>query len=196
MSNPPLAFDEAPVDLKDRDLAALLAWLVPGLGHFYQGRRFKACLFFVLIVGTFVWGLYLGGDSEVGWGRVVYASWRKDDHRWHYFCQLGVGLPAFPALVQAYRGADRPDILWHGLMAPPRLVEDPEVRDDPSLHLRHPTESTLNYHLNRFFELGTVYTMLAGLMNILAIYDAWGGPVWLVARRKDEAQDSKKDDTP
>jgi uncharacterized protein DUF6677 len=31
--------------------------------------------------------------------------------------------------------------------------------------------------LNRYFELGTVYTMIAGLLNILAIYDAWGGPV-------------------
>ena len=31
--------------------------------------------------------------------------------------------------------------------------------------------------LRRFFELGTVYTMIAGLLNILAIYDAWGGPV-------------------
>ena len=31
--------------------------------------------------------------------------------------------------------------------------------------------------LNRYFELGTVYTMIAGLLNVLAIYDAWGGPV-------------------
>jgi hypothetical protein len=25
--------------------------------------------------------------------------------------------------------------------------------------------------------LGTVYTMIAGLLNILVIYDAWGGPM-------------------
>ena len=33
-----------------------------------------------------------------------------------------------------------------------------------------------------FFELGTVYTLIAGLLNILAIYDAWGGPVGAVAQ--------------
>jgi hypothetical protein len=55
------------IDLKDPVLAALLAWLIPGLGHWYQGRRHKAVLFFVCILGTFIYGLYLGE------GRVVYA---------------------------------------------------------------------------------------------------------------------------
>jgi hypothetical protein len=27
------------------------------------------------------------------------------------------------------------------------------------------------------FELGTLYTMVAGLLNVLAIWDAYGGPV-------------------
>ena len=31
--------------------------------------------------------------------------------------------------------------------------------------------------LNIRFELGTLYTMIAGLLNILAIWDAYGGPV-------------------
>ena len=31
------------------------------------------------------------------------------------------------------------------------------------------------YHL--YFELGTLFTMIAGLLNILAIYDAYAGPV-------------------
>ena len=34
-----------------------------------------------------------------------------------------------------------------------------------------------NKRLNRYFELGTVYTMIAGLLNILAVYDAFAGPV-------------------
>ena len=56
------------IDLKDPRLAAFLAWLVPGLGHIYQGRTGKGVLFFVCIVGTFFYGMYIGG------GRVVYAS--------------------------------------------------------------------------------------------------------------------------
>ena len=90
------------IELKDPRLAAFLAWLVPGLGHFYQGRTGKGVLFFVCIVGTFYYGLYIGG------GRVVYASTsavvsRQFLERWQYICQVGVGLPALPALIQTIR---------------------------------------------------------------------------------------------
>ncbi len=27
------------------------------------------------------------------------------------------------------------------------------------------------------FDMGTLYTMIAGLLNILVIFDAWGGPL-------------------
>ena len=37
------------IDLRNRPLAALLAWLVPGAGHFYQGRHAKGVLFLVCI---------------------------------------------------------------------------------------------------------------------------------------------------
>ena len=47
-------------------------------------------------------------------------------------------------------------------MAPPRSPE--ELSD------WHKT-------LNMRFELGTLYTMIAGLLNVLAIWDAYGGPV-------------------
>jgi hypothetical protein len=42
--------------------------------------------------------------------------------------------------------------------------------------------------LNRRFDLGTVYTVIAGLLNILAIYDAFAGPV--------EAEDVIEEDGP
>ncbi len=84
--------------------------------------------------------------------------------RWAYICQVGVGLAALPALVQAYRAPDGPAI---GLMAPPDLTRG---GDGGEL-------GRWNYILHRYFELGTVYTMIAGLLNILAIYDAFAGPV-------------------
>ena len=37
--------------------------------------------------------------------------------------------------------------------------------------------SDWHYRLNMRFELGTLYTMIAGLLNVLAIWDAYGGPV-------------------
>ncbi|MCE2791772.1 MAG: hypothetical protein LW697_04870 [Blastopirellula sp.] len=83
------------IELRDTRWAALLAWLWPGAGHLYQRRYAKGLLFMVCILSTFFFGLAMGR------GRVVYASTRPNDFRWQYFCQAGVGLPAFPAILQA-----------------------------------------------------------------------------------------------
>src|SRR6476620_6860528 len=102
------------IDLRDPPLAALLAWLWPGAGHLYQRRHGKGILFMVCILGTYFFGLALGE------GKVVYASWNQVDKRWQYPLQLGVGLPAAPAVVQSLtvRGGNPP--MLNGLMAPPR----------------------------------------------------------------------------
>jgi uncharacterized protein DUF6677 len=144
------------IDLRDPPLAAVLAWLWPGAGHVYQRRYGKGLLFMVCILGTYFFGLALGE------GKVVYASWNQVDKRWQYPLQLGVGLPAVPAIVQSMivRRGNPP--IFGGLMAPPR--------DQETLSEWHKT-------LNIRFELGTLYTMVAGLLNILAIWDAYGGPV-------------------
>lgn len=144
------------VNLKDPTVAAILAWLVPGLGHLYQGRTGKGVLFMISILSTFVVGLYLSD------GRAVYASWTEEDRRLPYLCQVCVGLPAMPALVQTYRVRSGQAPLLNGLMAPP--VDGAQL-------------SEWYRTLHSFFELGTVYTMIAGLLNLLAIYDARGGPV-------------------
>ncbi len=195
------------INLKDPALAAFLAWLIPGLGHLYQGRFAKAALFFVCIMSTFVYGLYLGGSSELGWGRVVYASWRTNDKRLHYFAQIGIGLPAMPALVQASRMRSQKKVwggdgFWKGFMAPPRLPRpgkdgddfDRDVPDPDDPNRDQPAAHTLHNRLNRGFELGSVYATIAGLLNILAIYDAWGGPVFTeTAKKEDEDEDGTSD---
>ena len=180
-SRSPALEEQIEIDLKDPLFAAFLAWLLPGLGHWYQGRRHKAVLFFVCILGTFIYGLYLGE------GRVVYASWRDNDHRLPYLCQVGIGLPALPALIQAKRAQPiQFPFLWQDFMAPPKNVFPPtheyKADDLDRLHKR----------LHRFWELGTVYTMIAGLLNVLAVYDAWGGPAYSVPAKKED--DEKPDD--
>jgi hypothetical protein len=174
----------------------------------------------VCILGTFFFGLWMGQ------GRVVYASWRQNDQRFAYICQVGVGLPALPALVQAVRMGSNPPRapLWDGFEAPPLLfgqkvpgdwaaarVAGGEFLDTdfPDLDLEHPAPqvtyvyvsdtrrspkatvgngrdpynqlSDWNLKMGAFFELGTVFTLIAGLLNVLAIYDAWGGPVGAIA---------------
>lgn len=209
------------IDLRDPFLAAILAWLIPGLGHFYQRRWGKGGLFMVCILGTFFMGMWMGE------GRVVYASWRHNDDRYAYFCQLGVGLPALPALVQALRmNADPPRApLFGGLMAPPLMPGQPVPadwaeqqvaagefdRDDFPMLADQPPPATVvyreatktgdpynqisawNFKMGAFFELGTVYTLIAGLLNVLAIYDAWGGPVLVpTGPPRDVSKEEKK----
>jgi hypothetical protein len=167
--------DQFEIDLRQPGLAALWAWLWPGAGHLYQRRYAKGILFMVCILSTYFFGLAVSG------GHVVYASWNQTERRWQYVCQLGVGLPALPALVQARRHATNRVPLFGGIMAPP--VIDPPVDELAQWH--H------DYHL--FFELGTLYTMIAGLLNVLAIYDAYGGPVIVVPDEDGDKPPDEKD---
>jgi len=180
---------ELVVDLKDPRLAAFLAWLVPGLGHLYQRRIGKGLLFFTCIVGTFVYGLYIGG------GRVVYASVPSALTRWQYFCQVGVGLPALPALVQRerFKQGKQPLPLLGDVMRPPDMQQSYESTDDAMNKVISPNELAKWHHdLGYRFEMGTVFTVIAGLLNVLVIYDAWGGPLVIAPPEKKK---KKKDDT-
>lgn len=182
---------EQSVDLRDPTLAAFLAWLIPGLGHLYQRRTAKAAVFFICIMGTFAYGVYLGGSAELGWGRVVYFSFREDDWRLPYLCQVGVGLAALPALIQANRMSSGKEVWLNGFMAPPRIPSARPDADEPNGD--QPTSHVLHLSLHRYFELGTAYTMVAGLLNVLAVYDAWGGPVLSAeAKKEEEDEDEEK----
>jgi hypothetical protein len=177
---------ERTVSLKDPVLAAFLAWLVPGLGHLYQERTAKAILYFVCIMGTFTYGCYLGGSTKIGWARVVYFQWDQEDKRLALLCQAGIGLPVLPAMVQAYRGGEGREPLWRGFMAPPRSGPSWQFEGQPE----RATLNDLNFHLRAFFELGTVFTMIAGLLNVLAIYDAFAGPVFPEEKKAEEEQEA------
>ena len=185
--------DGSAIDLKNPAFAAVLAWAVPGLGHLYQGRVFKGRLFMGAILGTFLAGMWLGG------GKVVYASWKPGDTRWAFVCQAGAGLVAMPAIVQSLQihGVSKQPLFGSMFMAPPltagqyvsrgyadRLAaSDPDIDaedffDRPPLkQFRGEQVSHWHRRLGRWFDIGTLYTMLAGMLNVLVIYDAWAGPL-------------------
>ena len=163
--------DGISIDLKNRVVAAILAFLFPGAGHWYQGRIGKAGLFSTCILVLFVMGMILGG------GRCVYASWIPQDYRWHYILQAGVGLPAAPAAIQWYRDKE-PVRWWNGFMARPIPLSD---------------LSDWQLQSAAGFDLGTLYTMVAGLLNILVIFDAYGGPMPMPGH---ESRKKNKPDAP
>jgi hypothetical protein len=186
-----------PINLKDPVMAAFLAWLIPGLGHLYQGRIAKAVLFFVCIMGIYVYGVYLGGNSKLGYGRAVYFAFRDDEWRLNYLCQIGVGLPSLPACIQAMRMSHGKAVFFNGFMAPPRPLnmldeKNPNTNQLTNPNIHQPTLDKILRDLNLYFELATFYTMVAGLLNVLAIYDAACGPVVLIPVKKEEQPDKSE----
>lgn len=202
-SNPyPAGAGDEPPALKNPVTAALLAWLVPGLGHLYQGRTFKGVLFMACIAPMFLFGLYVGG------GRVAYASpvplginpapFVMD--RWPFACQLGIGTVAMPAILERsrYRAGQGPSL--GGAFYPPRTGEraakGPPIEsiDSAGNAVIHPDElAKWHYDLGFYFELGTAYTVIAGLLNVLAVYDAHAGPLVVLDKN---AADEEGGDAP
>lgn len=257
------------VNLKDPLLAALLAFLVPGLGHFYQGRLFKAGIFSVCIISLYVFGMVLSD-----WRIVQYRGGPGEPRTelLSFVAQSGVGLPGLFAVNQTrrYRRSDRQMVaslreplstsfvgtievlegkddlqgevtgtidlapavgqfndpvivgkivgqtadgrevalaLGEGVrLGPPlrnarrRVVEADIVRETNggpirvgrlvnasiprsfwnwfAVPLSDVEEQTLHRELGKFHELALVFTMIAGLLNILAVWDAFDGPAY------------------
>ncbi len=149
--------DGEKLNLRNRYFAAFLAWMIPGAGHYYQRRYLKSGLFFVCILSSFLMGMLVADR------KCVYASWDNTERRWQFVLQAGVGLPVLPAAIEGWRGkAPNTQPLFGGFMSAPRSSTD---LDD------------WNFETASGFDLGTLYTMVAGLLNILVIFDAFAGPL-------------------
>ena len=107
---------------------------------------------------------------------------RPPNLRWHYILQLGVGLPAAPAIVQSLRVSSGKPPLFGEFMSPP----------GPTYNDHRDKLAQWHDQNHMFFEIGTLYTVIAGLLNILAIYDAYAGPV--IASPEDEKEKDKDKD--
>jgi hypothetical protein len=159
MSSPSADSPESP-DLRNPVKAALLAWLFPGLGHLYQRRYFKAFVFGSCVIGLYLTGLW------VGRGMVVYWTWvnplrDSENFRLSFIFQSFVGGFTFPGMVQGLLlYVNKAPILGGWMAAPSQEVVN-------GLHPK----------IGKLVEIGTVYTAVAGLLNMLAIMDAFGGPV-------------------
>ena len=127
----------------------------------------------------------------------------KFAERWQYACQVGVGLAALPAYVQTWRMERRKEPLFglDNFQRPPREVPPANGngfrstdKSDPSHEVISPDElSKWNYEYGEYFEIGTVFTVIAGLLNILVIFDAYGGPLVIAPPDEKQKDDAKKD---
>ena len=158
-------------------LAAFLSLLIPGLGQIYQGRYGKGLLFMISLLGMFMLGQAMGqwqnvhmprGDEEAGRGGRGARGGAAASLvlRWHYAGQFWIGIAAWPAIWQFYE------------------MPVPSKETNPFFHnyQKAPDESKLNEFLvnsDKTPDLGWVYTIVAGMLNILVMYDAYAGPMFI-----------------
>jgi hypothetical protein len=130
-------------------ISCLLAWIVPGGGHLYLGKRSRAVVFFLVVVATFLLGVlnqgrsylidrdqpltYLATLTNIATGPMELISRKLTYHRMVYSLPADENRPETAQLLQAMRERVK-------------IVTD---------------------------EYGTTYLLTAGLMNILLMLDAF-----------------------
>lgn len=177
-------------------LAGLLSYLIPGMGQVYQGRVGKGLLFFFGLYLLFFYGMWMGQwrnvwlpdvsdmpQLEVGgyqFKGVPSSLW----YRPQFMGQFWIGVAAWPSVVQ-YVNFDRTK------NAGPVFGK----------FQRTPTEDELNdlqRKASKRWDLGWVYTVIAGVLNLLVIYDAFAGPMFRDPPKESEfeAEDDAKPASP
>ncbi|MFT5290344.1 MAG: TM2 domain-containing membrane protein YozV [Planctomycetota bacterium] len=78
------------------------AWLVPGLGHFLQGRKLRALIVASMLIGLFVAGTLLAEGS----------NFSRERHFYYWSGQALLGLPALLGEFVSGRPAVTTDIRW------------------------------------------------------------------------------------
>jgi hypothetical protein len=177
-------------------LAAVLSYLIPGLGQVIQGRIAKGVLFFVCLYALFFYGMWLGKMKNVWipdaknlpdvelFGAKLSGLPKALAYRPQFAGQVWIGVAAWPAILQYVSGAQNAN------------PNQPAGLAVIGHYMQTPTEAELNELQrdgNKRWDLGWVYTLIAGVLNVLVIYDALAGP----AVRDDEKDgEPKKEGVP
>lgn len=168
--------EPTPPPIKYDLFGAFLSYLVPGLGQMAQGRYGKGLLFLISLYSLFFYGWVLGSKQNVylpdyhsgeasTTGRIasdVYA-------RFQFVGQFPIGMAAWPAVYQYVHsvraGANEPPP-FNGWFSAPSIDR---LND-------------LQRNGDKTWDLGWVYTVIAGVLNVLVIYDALAGPAFREVR--------------
>ncbi len=169
-------------------VSALLSYLVPGLGQILQGRVAKGLLFMFSLYTLFFFGMYLGNWRNVYIYRQPPAapqqglSYSMFSSKARFFGQVWIGVVAWPAILQ-YSSTTNHPVFGEFERMPTEAEEEVFLRNSD----KRP-------------DLGWMYTVIAGVLNILVIYDAYAGPALGESEEsgnkdsdKDKDKDSKKD---
>jgi TM2 domain-containing membrane protein YozV len=165
-------------------VAAVLSYLIPGLGQVYQGRIGKGLLFFFGLYTLFFYGMWMGQWRNV-WlpdadtlPNIVIGPQQLEGplksfaYRPQFLGQFCIGIAAWPAIYQYINyDAQKDDgpIFGNFQRTPP---EDGKP-EKGILGL-----NDLQRNGSKRWDLGWAYTVIAGVLNLLVIYDAFAGPMF------------------
>jgi hypothetical protein len=158
-------------------VAGLLSYVIPGLGQVIQGRIVKGVVFFVSLYALFFYGMWLGKGKNVylpdsgDGGNRISRVFNDIYNRPHFAGQFFIGAAAWPAL-------------WQYFQFEPNKNEGPLIGN----FMRAPSADEINHWQrteSKTWDLGWVYTIIAGVLNILVIYDAVAGPAFREALMKE-----------
>jgi hypothetical protein len=168
-------------------LAGVLSYLLPGLGQISQGRVAKGLLFLVSLHVLFFYGMSLGSNKNVFLKPAEGKSGSLRDlgsdlyARPHFLGQFWIGMAAWPAVYQYFHYNKDHDA------APEKLAPMRGFQRAPSDELRNELERDDS----KRWDLGWVYTVIAGVLNLLVIYDAIAGPAFRERPDEEKAKDKE-----
>ncbi len=117
-------------------IAGILAWLIPGAGHFYRGRRARGIVICIAICSTFMIGILLGSVDIITHRKPTGDTMDKA----RFVAQMFTGVPGITTAL---------------------IPKPADSNIDPNIGV-----------LGRGVDIGQVYTVIAGLLNMLCILDA------------------------
>ncbi|MGN6370593.1 MAG: DUF6677 family protein [Phycisphaerae bacterium] len=150
-------------------LAIILAWAVPGLGHFLVGEKARGTLFAVIIHALFAFGMLIGGIRAIN---------PPDQPIWTY-TQYLAGWPMLIAGRVEKSWMPQPD--HHGSRFNQLMQEYDSQRPNPADDSQIPQRKAyarkmfekypiLTYH-PKIQDVGSVYCGIAGMLNLLVMFD-------------------------
>jgi hypothetical protein len=166
-------------------LVALLGWLVPGSGYWLIGHKLRGTVIGVTIIVMFVAGILIGGIRVIdvpGYddqGQAQYVRYEQhnrdvrerkssnpagepDNGEWTPISNWRWSLRAhtFPEVI------NKPWFIGQ-ILSGPMCLGAAKV----SLSAANPLSAIPRSHA-RIYEIGTLYTAVAGMLNLLAIIDS------------------------
>jgi hypothetical protein len=140
-------------------LVALAGWLVPGAGYWLLGQRARAVTIGLTIIGLFLLGVFVAGIRVVDAPDLVGGGGPKGATDETTLVQ------AQPTLVR--RVLDKPWFIGQVLTGPLGIISAWASSHAAS----NPATASIKAH-SRIAEIGTLYTAVAGMLNLMAMLDA------------------------